>query len=203
MEQKEKFIQEMLKQDKPFRQLCTEFGISEKTGCKWKNRFMTDGRRGLIEQSKAPLTHPNSLNEDTVIDLIKLKTAHPFWGAKKIRELYARTHPEEEIPSLSSVNRVLNKANLVKKRKIKPASTDCRRLHQHIKPEEVNDVWAIDFKGYWKSGGEKCEPFIVRELISRKILCTRLMTTKDSAAVRAVMTELFKKIRTSESYPKR
>ncbi len=183
----------MLKQNKPFKHLCDEFGISEKTGYKWKNRFMEDGNKGLFEQSRSPNSHPNSVDEDTIIDIIKLKTAHPFWGAKKIRELFAKAHPEKNIPSLSSVNRILAKAELVKKRRIKPPSSDCRRLHQRILPKEVNDVWAIDFKGYWKSDGEICEPFTVRELVSRKILCVKLMTSKDSAAVRAVMTDLFKK----------
>lgn len=193
MEEKEKFIREMLNATKPFKHLCADFGISEKTGYKWKARFAADGQKGVWEQSRATDTHPNMLTEDTVIDLIKLKTAHPYWGAKKIRELYARVHPENSVPSLSSVNRVLSKADLVKKRRVKPASTDCRRLHQRILPKEVNDVWAIDFKGWWKSDGEICEPFTVRDLVSRKILCVRLMKSRDSAAVKAVLTDLFKK----------
>lgn len=128
-----------------------------------------------------------------MIILIRLKTTHPHWGAKKIRELFARAYPEKEVPSLSSINRVLRKACLVKKRKAKPPSVDCRRLHAHIQPKEVNDVWAIDFKGSWRSGGEICEPFTVRELVSRKVLCVKLMRSKSAEAVRAVMTELFKK----------
>ena len=126
---------------------------------------------------------PNSLPEEAVIDLIKLKTAHLHWGAKKIRELYGRAHPERMIPSLSSVNRVLDRADLVKKRRVKPASNECKRLNQHIQPEEINDVWAIDFKGWWKSSGEICEPFTMRDLISRKLLCVKLMETKSAEAV--------------------
>jgi transposase InsO family protein len=193
MKEKEKFIDAMLKAEKPFKHICADFGISEKTGHKWKKRFYEDGKTGLFEKSREALNHPNSLSEDAVISLIKLKTAHPYWGAKKIRELFAKAHPEAEVPSLSSVNRILSKADLVKKRRVRPASVDCRRLHAHIQPQEVNDVWAIDFKGYWKSDGEICEPFTVRELISRKILCVKLMESKSSEAVRAVMTELFKK----------
>lgn len=193
MNEKTKFIEAMLKAEKPFKHICTDFGISEKTGHKWKKRFYEEGKIGLFEKSREAENHPNSLPEDTVIAIIQLKTAHPYWGAKKIRELFARSRPNVECPSLSSVNRILDKADLVKKRRIKPSSTDCRRLHAHIQPEKVNDVWAIDFKGYWKSDGEICEPFTVRELISRKILCVKLMESKTSEAVRAVMTELFKK----------
>ena len=192
MTEKEKFINEMLKAEKPFKHLCNEYGISEKTGYKWKNRFYADGKAGLQEQSRATKTHGNALEEDAIIEIIKFKEAHPYWGAKKIRELYARKYPEKEVPSLSSVNRILDKCGMVKKRRVKSATTETKRLRQYIKPEEVNDVWAIDFKGWWKSSGELCEPFTVRDVVSKKILCVRLMESKSSEAVRAVMTELFK-----------
>lgn len=193
MKEKEKFIDAVIKAEKPFKYICEDFGISEKTGHKWKNRFYEEGKFGLYEKSREAENHPNALPEDTVIAIIQLKTAHPYWGAKKILELFKKSRRNAEVPSLSSVNRILSKANLIKKRRVKPVSVDCRRLHAHIQPQEVNDVWAIDFKGYWRSDGEICEPFTVRELVSRKILCVKLMQSKSSEAVRAVMTELFKK----------
>ena len=192
MEQKEQFIQEMLKQEKPFKHLCAEFGISEKTGHKWKNRFYEQGKVGLYEQSRARLTQ-NMIDGDTAAELIKIKNAHLAWGPKKIREIYAKAYPQKDVPSLSSVKRILDKAGLVKPRKIRPpASSDCPRLQQQIQAEKPNDVWSIDFKGWWKSDGEICEPFTVRDRYSRKILCAKLMQSKTSVAVRAVMTELFK-----------
>ena len=192
MTEKEQFIAEMLKAEMPFNHLCAKYGITEKTGYKWKKRFLEEGKYGLQELTRAPDSHPNALSEDVVIRLIKLKDAHQYWGGKKIHVLYARAYPDEDVPSLSSVNRVLDKAGLIKKQRVKPASNDCRRLHQHIQPVEVNDVWAIDFKGWWKSDGEICEPFTVRDLVSRKILCVRLMQSKDAESVKSVMSELFR-----------
>lgn len=193
MEQKELFIQQMLKHEKPFKHLCQDFGISEKTGYKWKNRYFENGKKGLYELSRAPASQPNQIDGDTAAELIRIKIAHPAWGAKKIREIHSRTYPNKETPSLSSVKRILDKAGLVKHRVIrKTISTTCQRLQQQIKAEAPNDVWCIDFKGWWKSDGEICEPFTVRDQFSRKILCIRLMTTKDSASVRAVMTDLFR-----------
>ena len=192
MEQKELFIQEMLKQEKPFKHLCADFGISEKTGHKWKNRFYEQGKIGLYEQSRARLTQ-NTIDGDTAAELIRIKNAHLAWGPKKIREIYAKAYPQKDVPSLSSVKRILDKAGLVKPHKIRPpASSDCPRLQKQIQAKESNDVWSIDFKGWWKSDGEICEPFTVRDRYSRKILCTKLMTSKTSLAVRTVMTELFR-----------
>lgn len=192
MEQKELFIKAMLANEKPFKHLCADFGISEKTGHKWKNRFYEQGKAGLYEQSRARLTQ-DMIDGDTAAELIRIKNAHLAWGPKKIREIYAKEYPQKDVPSLSSVKRILDKAGLVKPRKIRPpVSSDCPRLQQQIQAQAANDVWSIDFKGWWKSDGEICEPFTVRDRYSRKILCTKLMQSKSSVAVRAVMTDLFK-----------
>jgi transposase InsO family protein len=193
MEQKEQFIHNMLRDEKPFKHLCAEYGISEKTGHKWKNRFYEEGKVGLAEQSKTPKSSPSGLPEETVIAILSIKYAHPTWGPKKILAIYQKSRKAQDTPSLSSVKRILDKANLVKKRKIRKIVPDSSRLRNRILPESCNDVWAIDFKGWWKSNGEVCEPFTVRDLYSRYVLETRLMESKSSEAVRAVMTELFKK----------
>ena len=115
-------------------------------------------------------------------------------GPKKVREVYARAFPDKTVPSLSSVKRILDKTGLVERRRIrKPASSDCPRLQQQIQAQEPNDVWCIDFKGWWRSDGEICEPFTVRDKATRKILCAYLMTSKSSEAVKVVMQGLFRK----------
>jgi len=194
MELKEQFITEMLKKEIPFSHLCKKYGISEKTGHKWKNRFFEQGKAGLQELSREPHSNPNQIDGDTAAELIKIKLDHKTWGPKKIREVFARAFPEASTPSLSSVKRILDKAGLVQKRKIrKVASSDCPRLQQQLQAKEPNDVWCIDFKGYWKSDGEICEPFTVRDKATRKILCAYLMTSKTSEAVKVVMQGLFRK----------
>jgi transposase InsO family protein len=193
MEQKELFIKEMLKNEKPLKHLCVDFGISEKTGHKWKNRFYEEGKIGLNELSKAPKSSPNELPEQIVISILSLKYKHQAWGPKKILAILEKNQRKHDIPSLSSIKRILEKANLVKRRKIRQSTPDSSRFRKHIQPIEANDVWAIDFKGWWKSGGEICEPFTVRDLHSRFVLEARLMESKTSESVRAVMTELFRK----------
>ena len=172
MKEKRSFIDAMLKQNRPFRELCREWGISEKTGYKWRNRFMEQGYAGLVDESRAPREHPNTIDGDTAAELFRLRNAHPSWGAKKLQVLYQRAHPGVNPPSLSSINRILEKAGLLKKKRIHSVTTssDCPRLNQMLEANAPNDVWCIDFKGWWKSDGEICEPFTVRDKFSRKIL---------------------------------
>ena len=195
MKEKRSFIEEMLKQNRPFRELCREWGISEKTGYKWRNRFYEEGYAGLAEESRAPQDHPNAIDGDTAAEMIRLRLAHPTWGGKKLLALYQRVHPNLPLPSLSSVNRIIEKAGLLKKKRVHTAAitSECPRLNQALEVHEPNDVWCIDFKGWWRSNGEICEPFTVRDKYSRKVLCVRLMTSKTAEAVRLVMTELFRK----------
>ncbi len=194
MKERENFLHEVMLREKPFKSLCQEYGISEKTGYKWKKRFEEEGKRGLLERSRAPRDSPGRLDEDTVINIINLRNAHPAWGPKKICALYPKMHPKGLTPSLSSIKRVLDKARLTRKRKVRQGDADsASRLRGHIQPEECNDVWAIDFKGWWISDGEKCEPLTIRDLISKKMLAVRLMQSKDTEAVKAVMAEVFRK----------
>ena len=62
MEQRKKIIKEYLKGTDNFKRLCMQFEISEKTGHKWKNRFLEYGYSGLLDQSKAPINTPNQLD---------------------------------------------------------------------------------------------------------------------------------------------
>ena len=87
LQQRIEFIKEYLNSESSLKELCIKYGVSEKTGHKWKNRFLQNGFTGLKDQSKAPDSSPNQLDEDTVIRLIKLRTAHPTWGAKKLAVL--------------------------------------------------------------------------------------------------------------------
>ncbi|MHB8963727.1 MAG: integrase core domain-containing protein [Saccharofermentanales bacterium] len=191
MEQRKEFIKEYLQGTDNFKLLCEHFEISEKTGHKWKNRFLEYGYAGLLDQSKTPANSPNQLDEDTVIRLIKMRTAHITWGPKKLAVLYEKAYPESLTPSESSIYRVLGKADLIQKRRIRHADTSASRLRKRIEANEPNDVWTVDFKGWWVSKGERCMPLTVRDLKSKCILDISLMESTTAIAVRAVFENLF------------
>lgn len=175
-----------------FQDLCKEYGITRPTGYKWKERFIQEGFRGLCNKSRKPRVSPNQTAEDVLCEIIRLKVKHVNWGPKKIRELYHRNHLHEELPCLSTFNRVLDKAGLVhhKKRRRQTAS---QRLQNRITAKEPNDLWTVDFKGWWYTQhNEKCEPLTVRDNFSKYIFSIKLLKKAVTEEVQLEFEKLFK-----------
>ena len=171
-----------------FRALCQEYGISTKTGYKWKERFLRDGIRGMVERSRRPKSHADQLAEETVCEIIRLKLAHGSWGPRKVRELYRRRHGE--VASESSFKRVLERAGLTHKRRLRQAR-EAGRLSAGREGRAPNQVWTVDFKGWWRNGGKRCEPLTVRDEYSRYILELRAMDSASTQSVRRRFEHLF------------
>jgi transposase len=54
-----------------FRALCEEYGISPKTGYKWRERFLRQGLEGMEEDSRRPRSSPKQLSEGQVCEIVK------------------------------------------------------------------------------------------------------------------------------------
>jgi len=190
MEERRRFVQEVLERTKPFKEICLEYGISTKTGYKWYHRFLEEGYGGLEDRSRRPLSHPDQLTEEVVCDLIMLKLFHSNYGPKKILALYRRTHPGEG-PSLSSVNRVLKRVGLVRPRKKRRPPSG--RLTSQVKVEAPNDLWTVDFKGWWlASDRQKVEPLTIRDAFSRFILAAQHVEDLKTGTIKGVFEQVFK-----------
>jgi transposase InsO family protein len=174
-----------------FEELCGEYGISRKTGYKWKARFQAEGLAGLGDQSRRPRRSPSQSSEELVCELVRLKLAHRSWGPRKIREVYRRLHGQAELPSESTCKRILEKAGLVTRRR-RRAQGSSGRLSQRVSAERANQVWTVDFKGWWRTGDRgRFEPLTVRDAYSRYILSARALSRGGSQAVRAEFERLF------------
>jgi putative transposase len=175
-----------------FRELCREYQISPKTGYKWKQRFEEEGWFGMQEQSRRPHGHADELKEAVVCEMVRLKRAHPRWGPRKIRALYGRKHGPE-VPSESSFKRVLERAGLTVRRRYRRAR-QAGRLSSGLQAAQPNDVWTVDFKGWWNdSQGKRVEPLTVRDEYSRMILELRALENARSDTVRKCFEELFER----------
>jgi transposase InsO family protein len=185
------FVLRALSGGLPFVELCREYEIQPKTGYKWKERFLQEGLAGLVDRSRRPHSSPNQLQEEVVCELVRLKRAHDSWGPRKIRELYVRAHPGLEVPSESSIKRILEKSGLVQKRR-RRRPVPSGSLQTRTQSQEPNDIWTVDFKGWWYTvGGERCEPLTVRDDFTRYVLCASVPGNARSETVRQEFERLF------------
>lgn len=173
-----------------FRALCQEYGISTKSGYKWKERFLRDGVSGMQEESRRPHSNPLQLKEEEVCEIVRLKLAHPAWGPRKIRELYLRQHGQ--VASESTFKRVLERVGLVQKRR-RRRWAEAGRLCSGKRAAAPNEVWTVDFKGWWRSWGKRCEPLTVRDEHSRYVLELRAMEGAGTEKVRQSFERLFER----------
>src|SRR3990172_10668620 len=93
VDQRTEFALRVLRNRERFSDLCREFGVSRKTGYKWKERFLRDGLSGLADHSRRPNASSNEISETMVCQIVKLKLAHPCWGARKLQAVLERTVP--------------------------------------------------------------------------------------------------------------
>jgi transposase InsO family protein len=191
MEQRMEFGLKALQTDN-FRALCQEYGISPKTGYKWRERMLRYGLAGMAEQSRRPRSHADELAEGVICEMVRLKQAHRHWGPRKIRELYLRKHGTAA--SESSFKRVLERAGLTEPRRRRVRAAQAGRPWSGQRAQAPNEVWTVDFKGWWYDvEGRRCEPLTVRDEHSRYVLELRRMADARTASVRACFERLFER----------
>ena len=191
VELRTRFVMQALQGEMPFARLCRDYGISTKTGYKWKERFEGEGAKGLSDRSRRPRTSPQQISEDQICRIVNLKNAHQRWGPKKIRQLLMRKHAEVEAASLSTVKRVLKKAGLVEERGRRKAH-ECGRIENRVKAQEPNQVWSTDFKGHWYSADRKrVQPLTVQDAYSRYVLCAQALPDSRTETVKQSFEKMF------------
>jgi transposase InsO family protein len=194
MELRMEFALKAVQETVPFVDLCREYGISPKTGYKWKERFVARGMEGMSELSRRPRSSPTQLSENVVCRIVRIKQAHRTWGPRKIRDVYARHHGGGEVPSESSFKRVLDKAGLVERRVRRPAAQSGAIGVNPAPAQAPNALWTVDFKGWWRTADRlRCEPLTVRDAYSRYVLCATALASTRTDHVRAQFERLFQR----------
>lgn len=194
MEEKRTFVYRALEGVESFTELCREFGISTKTGYKWKARFLEKGLAGLSELSRKPAGNPNSTDEKTICDIIRIKNTRPRWGAKKIYAIFCRLYPgRRDDISVPTIDRILARSGLTKPRGKKRRRTG-QRLVLREKAMQPNHIWTVDFKGWWYTAhAEKCEPLTVRDEYSKFILSIQILEKGNISSVKQHFAKLFRR----------
>lgn len=170
--------------------LCREFGISRKTGDKFRARYKALGIAGLEDQSRAPNSIPHKTSAVLMDAAIELRKKHPTWGPKKLKQVL-----EEQLgrrmPSTTTIGVALSKAGLVTPRKrVRRAPHQPTKL---VEAHAANDVWCIDYKGQFRLGDRSyCYPLTLTDHFSRFVLACEAMPRISDSDARAVCLDVFR-----------
>ncbi|HEX5281366.1 MAG TPA: integrase core domain-containing protein [Micropepsaceae bacterium] len=190
VDQRIRFVVEACGHERPLTELCAEYGISRKTAYKWLTRYREHRLDGLKDRSRAPLRHGLQRPAQLLETVVGLRERYPWWGPKKLRFKLGALYPDIDLPSASTIGDWLKKEGLTNKRRPRPRCTPSS--HPLGRPEQPNDIWALDFKGWFKTGNdERCDPFTVSDLYSRYLLHCAHLERLDHDHVHPVMDALF------------
>lgn len=184
MEQKIAFVKEMPVRQGDFAALCRRFGISRKTGYKWRRRFEDQGTIvSLEDRSRRPHHSPRRVDDELIRRIQELR-APDGWGARKIAYLLWEEGVEV---SVATVHRTLLRRKMVS------------RLDKHAPaPErferpEPNDLLQVDFKGPMGRGSVQDQPLTVLDDHSRFVLGLYSMADHSLERVRERLVIVFEK----------
>jgi len=170
--------------------LCREYGISRKTGDKFKQRFKRLGLGGLADQRRAPKVIPHRTPPELVEIIAAERRAHPSWGAKKLKQVLEE-RLDRKLPAASSIGDILSRNGLVQPRRLRSRhKSKPTALREATGP---NDVWCIDYKGQFRLGDRSyCYPLTITDQYSRYILGCEGMAAISDESAREVCEELFR-----------
>ncbi len=147
--------------------LSRHWRVSRKTAYKWLGRYQQNGLRGLKDQPRKPERSARRTSPCWLARLRRMRQKHPSWGARKLRHRLGQEAKEVGVPSVATLSRWLKRWGLVKGRTRRLAGPVV--LRPKVRPaREANDVWTVDFKGWYRTGdGKRVDPLTVRDLYSR------------------------------------
>jgi len=183
MEERMRFVLAVEAGEETMAALCRRFGVSRQNGYKWLARFREEGAPGLFDRSRAPLTHAQEVEAGVAERCLAVRRAHPSWGPVKVRAFLMREEPDVRFPAASSIGDLFDRAGLTVKRRRRRRATPTGIL-PFAPVTAANDVWAIDFKGWFRTGeGRRCDPLTLADLDSRYLLRCQALAQTDTPHV--------------------
>jgi len=191
MEERMHFVDAVVEKEESFAAICRSFGISRRIGYKWLERYGEEGVEGLKDRSRAPLHHRQALGDEIVDQCLAVRRAHPSWGPVKVRAWLEDHKPTTPWPAPSTIGELFDREGLTVKRRLRRRSPPSSAPFAQC--AAANDVWCIDFKGWFVTGdGKRCEPLTLSDAYSRYLLRCQAMARTDADHVWPVLDAAFR-----------
>lgn len=168
------------------RELCRRYGISPQTAYKWLARYEQEGRAGLKNRSRRPHASPRQTHRERETLVVQLRQEHPSWGGRKLsRRLQDLGHPHV---APSTITSILHRHDL-----ISPQASEQATPWKRFEHDAPNDLWQMDFKGYFQTTESVCHPLTVLDDHSRFNLAIQACDNQRYLTVRERLTGIFRR----------
>lgn len=186
MSSRQEFLSLVSQPGSNFSRLCQRFGISRKTGYKWRQRSQQGDGRDLGDRSRRPQHSPLRTAAKIEGQVLAIHDQYT-WGARKVAHCLER---DQQITlAKSTVHSILQRHGRVTDEP-QPASGSYQRFEQ----ERPNQLWQMDFKGHYALGnGERCHPLTVLDDHSRYSLCLQACRNEQTGTVQDGLTATFRR----------
>jgi transposase InsO family protein len=188
MQWREEFVKLALVPGANKGELCRRFGISRSNGHKWLRRYLAEGRAGLAERSRRPHRSPTLTAPAVEAEVLRLREkSNNAWGGRKIA-VVMRRESQVEVPAASTITEILRRhGKLVERAHEHPGP------HQRFEHEQPNDLWQMDFKGYFAIKGGRCHPLTVLDDHSRYSLGLEACRNEQDGTARECLERVFRR----------
>ena len=158
MTERQEFLALALLEGSNISSLSDRFGVSRKTGYKWIRRAREGYPGSLEDRFRRPHSYPTRTSSREERAVLSVRSKHPSWGGRKIRQVLLRGRTNEDaVPSASTITAILRRHG-----QIDPAESQKHEPLKRFEHAAPNDLWQMDFKGHFPmSNARRCHPLTI------------------------------------------
>ena len=169
------------------RELCRRYRVSPQTGYKWLHRSWSDPSARLVDASRRPHHSPAKTPAAMEKAVLKVRTAHPAWGGRKIRARLLHLGLDQ-VQQPCTITAILHRHGL-----IGPAESATRPHWQRFEHAAPNELWQMDFKGHFALLQGRCHPLTVLDDHSRFAVGLEACGDERGTTVQERLTAIFRR----------
>jgi transposase InsO family protein len=165
--------------------IARAFNVERSVVYRWRRQYQECGEEGRREAARRPSSSPERTSDELEQAILAVRDQH-HWGARKI----ARRLRDQGVAELhkSTVHSVLRRHG-----KIDPAASAAHTPYIRFEHDKPNDLWQMDFKGWFKTGAGVCYPLTILDDHSRFSVCLAACNDQSMVTVQSELTRVFQR----------
>src|ERR1700744_3381522 len=197
MDQRLEFVRLAEQEGVNRRELCRRFAISPQTGYNLLRGSGAGGEVWAAELSRRPHESPGRVATTVEAAVLRVRDAHPAWGARKILHVLERDGEREglEMPAASTIHAILARHDRI----MAPGHPPAKGRFELPAP---NLIWQMDFKGRFvlRDGRQWCHPLTVVDDHSRYAVCLQACDNEKGTTVQQALSKVFRRYGMPEAF---